>query len=54
MPSCSILHTNKRTDCTMTTVLEDLMLMTTSVKSSFWHTRKNSMQLSTMPSGVSP
>ena len=40
--------------CTITTVLLALMEMTTFMK--LWRTqiRRNSMQLSTMPAGVSP
>ena len=39
---------------TMTTVFDDLIEITTSWKSIFLQIRRNSMQLSTMPSGVSP
>ena len=46
--------TRRRTERTITTVLLALTLSTTSVKSALRHTRRNSMQDSTMPSGVSP
>ena len=52
---CKENHTaNKRTVFTITTVLEALMEITTSVKSSFTQMRRNSMHDSTIPSGVSP
>ena len=54
MPSRSITLHSRRTLRTMTCVLEALMEMTTSLNFCFTHTRRNSMQLSTMPSGVSP
>ena len=54
MSSRSIASTRRRTERTITTVLLALMLSTTSWKSSFRHTRRNSMHDSTIPSGVSP
>lgn len=54
MSSLSISLTNRRIERTITTVLLALIEMTTSVKSCFLHIRRNSMQLSTIPSGVSP
>ena len=54
MSSLSIVSTSKRTDCTITTVLLDLMEITTLSNCCFLQIRRNSMQLSTMPSGVSP
>ena len=54
IPSRSMASTNKRTLRTITTVLLALMDTTTSLKSSFTQMRRNSMQLSTIPSGVSP
>ena len=46
--------TNRRTLCTITTVFEALIEITTSSKCTLAQTRRNSMQLSTMPAGVSP
>ena len=54
MPSASIAPTSRRTERTITTVLLALMDITTSSKRSRRQMRRNSMQLSTMPSGVSP
>ena len=54
MSSRSISATSRRTDRTMTTVLDALMEMTTSSKLCLRKMRRNSMQLSTIPSGVSP
>ena len=54
IPSCSMTAASKRTVFTMTTVLDALMEMTTSVKFSCTQMRRNSIQDSTMPSGVSP
>ena len=45
---------SRRTERTITAVLEALMDTTTLLKFSFTQTRRNSMQLSTMPSGVLP
>ena len=54
MPSFSMAWQSRRTERTMTAVLLALMDTTTSMKCSFWQMRRNSMQLSTMPPGVSP
>ena len=54
IPSLSISATRRRTERTITTVLDDLMEMTMSWKSYLRKMRRNSIQLSTMPSGVSP
>ena len=54
MPSRSMALTSRRTERTMTTVLLAFIEITTSVKFSRLHIRRNSMQLSTIPSGVSP
>ena len=54
IPSCSITATSKRTVFTITTVLEALIEITTSVKCSATQIRRNSIQDSTIPSGVSP
>ena len=54
MPSRSITSQSRRTERTITCVFDALMDTTTSGKFSFTQTRRNSMQLSTIPSGVSP
>ncbi len=52
--SLSMVSTNNLTDCTITTVLEAFIEITTCLKSSATQIRKNSIQDSTMPAGVSP
>ena len=54
MFSFSMLTESSRTDFTIITVFEALMLITTLWKSCLLKIRRNSMQLSTIPSGVSP
>ena len=54
MPSRSMASASRRTLRTITAVLLALTETTTSVNPSLTQTRRNSMQLSTMPSGVSP
>ena len=49
-----MVSTRSLTDCTMTTVLLALMEIATSAKFSLLQILRNSMQLSTMPAGVSP
>ena len=46
--------TSSLTERTITIVLDALTDITTSSNASLLHMRRNSMQLSTIPSGVSP
>ena len=54
MCSMRITLHSRRTERTITCVLDALIDTATSLNPSFTHTRRNSMQLSTMPAGVSP